>query len=61
MKKRAEQKSIKNFEKELKEKRAKELEVRVLTFSVHHGSASDRHASLFLILLLGNKILQIPK
>lgn len=43
MKKRAEQKSIKNFEKELKEKRAKELEVRktrILTFSVHHGCAS---------------------
>lgn len=60
MKKRAEQKSIKNFEKELKEKRAKELEVRktrILTFSVHHGSASNRHASLFLVLLLGNKIL----
>lgn len=53
MKKRAEQKSIKNFEKELKEKRAKELEVRktrILTFSVHHGSASHHHASVFLVL-----------
>lgn len=54
MKKRAEQKSIKNFEKELKEKRAKELEVRktrILTFSVHHGCASDPHATVFLVLL----------
>ena len=31
MKKRAEQKSIKNYEKELKEKRAKELEVMGIT------------------------------
>ena len=60
MKKRAEQKSIKNYEKELKEKRAKELEVMGITI-IEEFNYLNLFLSLLGSLKLNLSLLSSPK